>query len=120
MAIELRPPPAEPKEPVTVKVAPLPVPAEDFRLAHKTSDRAFYDKAREESGAFEVLFRDKDGFLTEGTFTSLFVVKSVYKTLHRERYSRPLPATADYRDYLASPEYRPVYLMVSPAVGSVP
>ena len=76
MAIELRPPPTNPKEPVTVKVASLPVTAEDFRLAHKTSDRAFYDEARETSGMFEVLFRDQDGFLTEGSFTSLFVERN--------------------------------------------
>ena len=54
-------------------VAPLPVAADDFRLRHKTSDRAFYDEARAAAGAFEVLFRDPDGFLTEGSFTSLFV-----------------------------------------------
>jgi para-aminobenzoate synthetase/4-amino-4-deoxychorismate lyase len=76
MAIELRPPPTNPKEPVTVKVASLPVTSEDFRLAHKTSDRAFYDEARETSGTFEVLFRDRDGFLTEGSFTSLFVERN--------------------------------------------
>ena len=47
--------------------------AGDFRLAHKTSDRAFHDEARAASGAFEILFRDEAGFLTEGSFTSLFV-----------------------------------------------
>jgi len=73
VAIELRPLPAPPPEPVAVAVAPLPVAADDFRLAHKTSDRAFYDEARAASGAFEVLFRDEAGFLTEGSFTTLFV-----------------------------------------------
>ena len=62
-----------PDEPVAVAVAPLPVAAGDFRLAHKTSDRAFYDEARAAAGTFEVLFRDEEGFLTEGSFTSLFV-----------------------------------------------
>ena len=73
MAIELRPLPALPDAPAAVAVAALPVAAEDFRLAHKTSDRTFYDAARAAAGAFEVLFRDPAGFLTEGSFTSLFV-----------------------------------------------
>src|SRR5688572_6872879 len=73
MAIELRDPPAPPFEPVEVAIAALPVASDDFRLAHQTSDRSFYDAARAASGAFEVLFRDEAGFLTEGSFTSLFV-----------------------------------------------
>ena len=48
----------------------MPVSRDDFRLRHKTTDRAFYDDARD--GAFEVLF-ERDGNLTEGSFTSLFV-----------------------------------------------
>lgn len=71
LAIELRPLPQSPDEAVTVRLAPLPVSAQDFRLRHKTSDRAFYDEARDEM--FEVAFVDPDGFLTEGSFTSLFV-----------------------------------------------
>ncbi|HEX8640927.1 MAG TPA: aminodeoxychorismate synthase component I [Allosphingosinicella sp.] len=73
VAIELRALPESPREPVAVALAPLPVQADDFRVAHKTTDRAFYDEAREVSGAFEVLFRDEAGFLTEGSFTTLFV-----------------------------------------------
>jgi len=73
LAIELRPLRAPPTEPVTVAVAPLPVSPDDFRLRHKTSDRAFYDEAREAAGAFEVVFTDAAGFLTEGSFTTLFV-----------------------------------------------
>ncbi|HEV2815625.1 MAG TPA: aminodeoxychorismate synthase component I [Allosphingosinicella sp.] len=73
LAIELRPLEPAPAEPVAVAVAPLPVSPDDFRLRHKTSDRAFYDEARTASGAFEILFRDPEGFLTEGSFTSLFV-----------------------------------------------
>ena len=73
MAIELRAlePPAQ--EPVAVAIADLPVSPDDFRLRHKTSDRAFYDEARRASGAFEIVFLGPDGFLTEGSFTSLFV-----------------------------------------------
>ena len=73
IAVEVSPMPDPPGEPVGVGIAPLPVAAEDFRLAHKTSDRAFYEQARVAAGAFEILFTDPDGFLTEGSFTSLFV-----------------------------------------------
>lgn len=73
LAIESRPLPEHPAEPVRVAVAPLPVSPQDFRLRHKTTDRAFYDEARRASGAFEVLFRDPDGYFTEGSFTTLFV-----------------------------------------------
>jgi para-aminobenzoate synthetase/4-amino-4-deoxychorismate lyase len=60
-------------ETVTVDIVPLPVEPSDFRLAHKTTDRAFYDDARRASGRFEVIFVRPDGFLTEGSFTNLFV-----------------------------------------------
>jgi len=73
IAIELTPLPEPPEEPVAVAVAPLPVEAGDFRLRHKTSDREFYDQARAASGAFEILFTDPDGYITEGSFTNLFV-----------------------------------------------
>jgi len=76
VAIETRPAPPPPQEPVAVALAPLPVAPEDFRLRHKTSDRRFYDAARTASGAFEVVFEDRQGFLTEGSFTSLFVERS--------------------------------------------
>jgi len=64
-----------PHSPAQVRVAivPLPVAATDFRLRYKTSARAFYDDARKAAGTFEVVFEDAEGFLTEGSFTSLFV-----------------------------------------------
>jgi para-aminobenzoate synthetase / 4-amino-4-deoxychorismate lyase len=71
-AIEVRPL-GQPEQPVDVAIAPLPVPATDFRLRHKTTDRAFYDDPRRASGCFEVVFTDPDGFLTEGSFTNVFV-----------------------------------------------
>jgi para-aminobenzoate synthetase/4-amino-4-deoxychorismate lyase len=73
LAIETRPLPEVPEGPVEVALAPLPVEPDDFRLRHKTSDRRFYDEAREAAGTFEVVFVDDDGFATEGSFTSLFV-----------------------------------------------
>ena len=71
VAIEARPAPPTPAGPVRVAIMPLPVAESDFRLYHKTSDRAFYDLAR--GGHFEVVFERPDGLLTEGSFTSLFV-----------------------------------------------
>jgi para-aminobenzoate synthetase/4-amino-4-deoxychorismate lyase len=72
IAIEIRPL-AETTKPWTVAVAPLPVDRGDFRLRHKTTDRAFYDEARASSAADEVLFVDADGLLTEGSITAIFV-----------------------------------------------
>ena len=73
MAIEVKA--IEPPEavPVEVAVEPLPVDPEDWRLRFKTTDRRFYDEARRASGRFEVVFTDGDGFVTEGSFTSVFV-----------------------------------------------
>jgi para-aminobenzoate synthetase/4-amino-4-deoxychorismate lyase len=72
IAIGIAPMPATPDAPVQVAIAPLPVAPDDFRLSHKTSRRNFYDRARV-PGAFETLFTDPEGFLTEGSFTSIFV-----------------------------------------------
>jgi para-aminobenzoate synthetase / 4-amino-4-deoxychorismate lyase len=73
IAIGIAPLPEAPAAPVSVAVMPAKVAPHDFRLAHKTSRRGFYEAARREGGAWEVLFTDADGYLTEGSFTSLFV-----------------------------------------------
>ncbi len=73
IAIETSAMPLTPAAPVDVAVMPLPVDRQDFRLRHKTSDRAFYDDARHAGGTFEVVFADPHGQLTEGSFTSIFV-----------------------------------------------
>jgi para-aminobenzoate synthetase/4-amino-4-deoxychorismate lyase len=73
IAIEVAPAPPARAAPMRVAVVPLPVASADFRLRHKTSDRRFYDRAREASGADEVVFVDADGFLTEGSFANAFV-----------------------------------------------
>ena len=70
---QLSPLPAVPEGVVRVAVAPLPVAPDDWRLRHKTTDRGFYDAARRECGAFEVVFNRPDGQLTEGSFTNIFV-----------------------------------------------
>jgi para-aminobenzoate synthetase/4-amino-4-deoxychorismate lyase len=72
MAIELKPL-EQPDLPVAVAIRRLPVEADDPRLKYKTTDRRFYDQARRDSGAFEVVFTDAEDFLTEGSFTNLFV-----------------------------------------------
>jgi para-aminobenzoate synthetase / 4-amino-4-deoxychorismate lyase len=74
ISIEVRSAPADIATPWRVGVVPQPVATDDFRLIHKTSDRGFYDAARhQQTGADEVLFTDPEGFLTEGSFTALFV-----------------------------------------------
>ena len=60
-------------ESVEVALTPLPVASSDFRLRHKLTDRDFYTEARQASGCFETVFTDPEGFLTEGSFTNVFV-----------------------------------------------
>jgi para-aminobenzoate synthetase / 4-amino-4-deoxychorismate lyase len=74
LAIEIRP--LSEAEHWRVAIVPLPVAAEDFRLRHKTSDRAFYDEARKgRRDCDEVVFVTADGLLTEGSISALFVEK---------------------------------------------
>jgi para-aminobenzoate synthetase / 4-amino-4-deoxychorismate lyase len=76
MALEASELPEAHAEPLTCAVLPLPVDPGDFRLRHKTTDRDFYEAAREvarEAGADEALLLRDDGLLTEGSFTNLFV-----------------------------------------------
>lgn len=62
-----------PDEPVEVALVPRPVGVDDFRLHHKTTDRGFFAKARARAGTFEIALLDADGFVTEGSFTNIFV-----------------------------------------------
>lgn len=73
ISIEVSPLPSPFAGDARVAVVPLPVASSDFRLRHKTSDRAFYDDSRRAAGTDEVVFADDAGFLTEGSFTNLFV-----------------------------------------------
>lgn len=70
VAIGTAPMPATAEGPVTVAILPRQVAPRDFRLAHKTSDRSVYPRIE---GAFETLYTDDNGHLTEGSFTSIFV-----------------------------------------------
>jgi para-aminobenzoate synthetase/4-amino-4-deoxychorismate lyase len=73
LAVEVSPLPRLAELPVAVAVRPAPMAADDFRLTHKTSLRAAYDAARHESGAAEVVFVDEPGFVTEGSWSNVFV-----------------------------------------------
>ena len=55
---------------------PLPVDPGDWRLRHKTSERAFYEEAlgvARGMDADEALLVRDDGLVTEGSFTNIFV-----------------------------------------------
>lgn len=73
LAVGVAPLPVAPAGPVPVALVPLGVARDDFRLRHKTSRRGFYDRARARAGTWEVALVDADGFVTEGSFTSIFV-----------------------------------------------
>ncbi len=73
VALQISAMPPAPVAPMEVALLPLPVAATDWRLFHKSGDRAFYDEARRRSGRLECLFQHQDGLLTEGSFTNLFV-----------------------------------------------
>ena len=70
IAIGTAPLPPAPDTPVTVAIRPREVAPRDFRLAHKTTDRRIYPRAQ---AAFETLYTDAQGYLTEGSFTTIFV-----------------------------------------------
>jgi para-aminobenzoate synthetase/4-amino-4-deoxychorismate lyase len=64
------------QEPVTVLLADAPTRAHDVFLRHKTSIRSRYDaawRAAESAGAFDTLFFNERGELTEGGRSNVFV-----------------------------------------------
>lgn len=76
MAIQVKPYDDPTELPVRVAVRPLPVEPDDFRLRYKTTDRRFLDLARQQEDAYETIFVDPEGMLTEGSRTSLFVERN--------------------------------------------
>ena len=100
LAIEVRPLPAKVTQVWSVAVVPLPVDVQDFRLSHKTSDRAFYDDARKATDSDEVLFVDADGYLTEGSITAIFVERD--GTLMTPSLSRGLLPSVLRRELIES------------------
>lgn len=76
MALEAGPLPEPPDGPLTVIALPLPVDAGDWRLRHKSSDRAFYEEAlavAKGENADEAILVRSDGLVTEGSYTNIFV-----------------------------------------------
>ncbi|WP_394730428.1 aminodeoxychorismate synthase component I [Altererythrobacter sp. GH1-8] len=76
IALEAAPMPQATSEPVTVIALPLPVEPGDWRLRHKTTDRAFYEEAlavAQHEGASEAILVRDDGLVTEGSYTNIFV-----------------------------------------------
>jgi para-aminobenzoate synthetase / 4-amino-4-deoxychorismate lyase len=73
IAVEIQPHQPKPADFVDVRLVDLPVDSSDFRLRHKTTDRSFYVEARMAAGSFEVALVDSEGFITEGSFTNIFV-----------------------------------------------
>ena len=76
IALEAGPLPAPLPNPAPCVALPLPLDAGDWRLRHKTTDRAFYDAAgavARARGAAEAVFVRPDGLVTEGTISNLFI-----------------------------------------------
>ncbi|ANQ83289.1 para-aminobenzoate synthase component I [Azoarcus olearius] len=68
--------PALPPGPVRVLLADAPIDGRDYLLRHKTTRRASYDaaiRAAEAAGAFDTLFFNHTGALTEGGRSNVFV-----------------------------------------------
>lgn len=72
-AIEVRAHRTWPQAVVPVAIVPRNAPASDPRLSHKTTDRSLYRDALRRGGTYEVVMTDDRGFLTEGSFSTIFV-----------------------------------------------
>lgn len=73
IAIEVSKARAWPEAIMSVAIVPRGCKADDFRLLNKTTDRRIYTIALEAAGTAEALLIDEQGFLTEGTYSNLFV-----------------------------------------------
>jgi para-aminobenzoate synthetase / 4-amino-4-deoxychorismate lyase len=74
--VESSPLAPNPREPVRVLLADTPTESDDLFLRHKTSLRSRYDaawRAAEAKGAFDALFFNEHGELTEGGRSNVFV-----------------------------------------------
>ena len=76
IALETAPLPKPFDGPLPVVALPNPLDSSDWRLAHKTTDRGFYEEAlgvAKSMGAGEAILVRPDGLVTEGSFTNIFV-----------------------------------------------
>lgn len=76
LALETAPLPEAPDKALDCIALPHPLDPGDWRLAHKTSDRGFYEDAlcaAHSHGASEALLVREDGLITEGCWTNIFV-----------------------------------------------
>ncbi|MBO9575987.1 MAG: aminotransferase class IV [Sphingobium sp.] len=73
VAIEVREKRVWPQAIMPVSVQQRAADADDVRLRHKTTDRSVHDAALRGGGTPEVLMVDDAGYLTEGTYSNLFV-----------------------------------------------
>lgn len=74
LAIEVSDMPAAFHDVAKVGVVRMETPSDDIRLLHKTSDRDIYDAPRRAHPHLdEVLFVDAQGYLTEGSYSSIFI-----------------------------------------------
>ena len=67
------------KTPVKIRISSKRINSKDAFLYHKTTKRVFYDRERKEGlgkGYFETIFLNERNELTEGTITSLFILKN--------------------------------------------
>ncbi len=78
-SLETGPMPDPNGEPLKAIALPNPVDPSDWRLAHKTSDRGFYEDAltaAHSMDASEAILVREDGLVTEGSFTNVFVAEN--------------------------------------------
>ncbi len=73
IAVEIRGAASWPHAIVPVSIVERRLPADELYLRHKTTDRRHYDDALRRGGTLEVLMLDAQGYLTEGTYSSIFV-----------------------------------------------
>ncbi|WP_242128807.1 aminotransferase class IV [Sphingobium sp. Sx8-8] len=73
VAIEVREHRTWPQAIMQLACVPRNALASDPRLAHKTTDRSIYRDALKRGGTYEVVMTDEEGYLTEGSFSSIFV-----------------------------------------------
>ncbi|WP_338241816.1 aminodeoxychorismate synthase component I [Aurantiacibacter hainanensis] len=78
VTLEAHPLPAPLPDPAPCIVLPHPTVAHDWRLRHKSTDRAFYEEAlgvAKGTGAVEAVLV-RDGMVTEGCWTNVFVERN--------------------------------------------